>query len=607
MPPEIINNTELRLKIFFDKLPVPLLIIDVETGLIIDANEKAEIFYGYTKDEFQHMTIAVINPFIPADDLAIFRTKALNEGYNQAIFKHKLKDGSIKNVETNISLILYNNEHYILAVITDITEKVQAQERARRLYDFNAALAKINEFVADSKDENEMFKSVCESAVKLGNLKLAYIAKPDESGRLQFLASAGETGYLDDVFISVNADIPEGQGTSGKTWRKQKSCYIQSFASSPFLSLWKERAERFGVKSTANLPILRNGEIWALFGIYHNEENIFDDDLKILLEETAKNISRGLSKIDAYKNELKLRNALEQERDLFKVLIENIHSGIALYNQEKFIYVNSAILDLFHYSKEEFLNLNVNIFFNIKEENLYYSNTPIFKPYFNKEFSSRFIYQYLDEEKIRYIDLFRTAITYNNEQTGLAIFADVTDQILKEQHILIEREEYKELSEIDALTGINNRRSFDNKLAELLNAALRYNRPLSLIMFDIDHFKNINDAYGHETGDFILKEISALIKENLRSTDFFARYGGEEFMIISPETSIPTAKELTERLRLKIEKHNFNIGDSITCSFGITDIEQNDTSKSIVYRVDAALYNAKETGRNKICIDDISC
>ena len=213
MPPEIINNTELRLKIFFDKLPVPLLIIDVETGLIIDANEKAEIFYGYTKYEFQRMTIAAINPFIPADDLAAFRAKALKEGYNRAIFQHKLKDGSIKNVEVNISLILYNNEHYILAVITDITERIQAQERARRLYDFNAALAKINEFVADSKDENEMFKSVCESAVKLGNLKLAYIAKPDERGRLQFPASAGETRYFDDVFISVILVIRKGKET----------------------------------------------------------------------------------------------------------------------------------------------------------------------------------------------------------------------------------------------------------------------------------------------------------------------------------------------------------------------------------------------------------
>jgi diguanylate cyclase (GGDEF)-like protein len=163
-----------------------------------------------------------------------------------------------------------------------------------------------------------------------------------------------------------------------------------------------------------------------------------------------------------------------------------------------------------------------------------------------------------------------------------------------------EKETYRELSEHDALTGINNRRYFDDKLAELLNIALRYERPLSLIMFDIDRFKDINDAYGHETGDIVLKELSAVVKKELRNADFFARYGGEEFMVMAPETPLSTAKELAERLRLKVEKHDFNIEQPVTCSFGVTEVKEGDTSQSIIYRVDGALYEAKETGRNRV-------
>ncbi|MHB1602015.1 MAG: GGDEF domain-containing protein, partial [bacterium] len=142
------------------------------------------------------------------------------------------------------------------------------------------------------------------------------------------------------------------------------------------------------------------------------------------------------------------------------------------------------------------------------------------------EFSSRFIYKYTDKKgTMRYLDLFRTAVAYNGKQTGLAIFTDVTDQIFREQNILVEKDIYKELSEIDALTEISNRRAMDAKLTELFNLAKRYKRPLSLIMFDIDRFKDVNDTLGHVTGDLILKELAAAAKENLRNTDFFARYG----------------------------------------------------------------------------------
>ncbi len=300
-----------------------------------------------------------------------------------------------------------------------------------------------------------------------------------------------------------------------------------------------------------------------------------------------------------------LRNSIEQERNLFKILIENIYSGIALYGKDKFLYVNSALLNLSGLTKEQFLSKSVTDFFDIDENQLYSSNVSLFRVHHNSEFSSRFIYKYKDKytdktDNVRYIDLFRTTVVYNGEETGLAIFTDVTDQIFREQNILVEKDIYKELSEIDALTQIYNRRAMDAKLTELLNLAKRYNRPLSIIMFDIDRFKNINDTFGHSTGDLILKELAASAKENLRNTDFFARYGGEEFVVIAPETPLKTAKELAERLRSKVVEHDFKIGRGVTVSLGVASLMEGDDERGIVHRVDSALYKAKELGRNLV-------
>ena len=125
------QSTEKKLETFFDNLPVPSLIIDVESGLIIDANKKAVEFYGYSKEEFAHMTIAVINPFISIEETIDFRAKSLNEGYNFAIFKHKLKNGEIRDVEAHISGIVYNNKSYIQVVINDITEKKILEDKLK--------------------------------------------------------------------------------------------------------------------------------------------------------------------------------------------------------------------------------------------------------------------------------------------------------------------------------------------------------------------------------------------------------------------------------------------------------------------------------------------
>ena len=159
----------------------------------------------------------------------------------------------------------------------------------------------------------------------------------------------------------------------------------------------------------------------------------------------------------------------------------------------------------------------------------------------------------------------------------------------------------KILASTDSLTKIYNRLKFDILLEQKIKVTKRYKEPLSIIFFDIDHFKKINDTYGHKIGDIVLIDVSKIVKKEIRVSDVFARWGGEEFILYLPKTDISGAKEMANKLNYRIAKYRFeDIDKSITCSFGVTSFKENDTQDSLILRADDAMYNAKNQGRNRV-------
>jgi two-component system cell cycle response regulator len=161
----------------------------------------------------------------------------------------------------------------------------------------------------------------------------------------------------------------------------------------------------------------------------------------------------------------------------------------------------------------------------------------------------------------------------------------------------------------DGLTGLHNRRFFDTHFANLVEQSKASRKDLSVVMVDIDHFKSVNDKYGHQAGDAVLKEVSRRLTMSLRAADMSARYGGEEFVVLLPETDVQSAKYVTERLRLLVENNEFDISVEpkqikCTASFGLAALKEGDTPDSLLKRADECLYKAKETGRNKFVSDD---
>ncbi len=165
---------------------------------------------------------------------------------------------------------------------------------------------------------------------------------------------------------------------------------------------------------------------------------------------------------------------------------------------------------------------------------------------------------------------------------------------LKQTKDLFERQ-----ARIDHLTGIYNRLMFSELLEAEMQRARRHGSELSLIMFDLDHFKRINDTFSHNTGDHVLKEIAQLVSDNIRAHDIFTRWGGEEFMVLVPRTDRRQAVTMAEKLRLLCKAHDFGNGLRVTASFGVTQFRPGDNAESFTARSDEALYMAKSNGRDR--------
>ncbi|MBU1225244.1 MAG: diguanylate cyclase [Gammaproteobacteria bacterium] len=156
------------------------------------------------------------------------------------------------------------------------------------------------------------------------------------------------------------------------------------------------------------------------------------------------------------------------------------------------------------------------------------------------------------------------------------------------------------LATTDSLTGISNRSEFSRMLASEMDRAKRYGTPLSLIMYDLDYFKRVNDSFGHDAGDEVLRAVTDVVKGNTRAVDVVARWGGEEFMVLMPQSDLTSAKSAAEKLRQAIAEHRFDKVNTITVSFGVTEFVPQDDFNTLLKRVDDALYLAKANGRNRV-------
>jgi diguanylate cyclase len=291
------------------------------------------------------------------------------------------------------------------------------------------------------------------------------------------------------------------------------------------------------------------------------------------------------------------QEALQASEKRFKTLIDNSNQGIMLHRDSKALYANNAFVELYGYdSEQEILDLD-----STRELIATETADPAHYTIFDgDEEESNIEYIGVKKDGTRFWVQRRSfLIDWEGKPTVCTARIDISERKKAEEALV-------ELASTDSLTGAENRRGFFDKGENELRRATRYNRPISILAMDLDHFKKVNDTHGHAVGDQILRLFADVCRKVFREQDLLGRMGGEEFAVLLPEDNLAAAHTAAERLRVACEGIRLNMGKDelrITVSIGVIEcgmIPEN--LEQALDRADKALYEAKKAGRNRVVV-----
>lgn len=291
---------------------------------------------------------------------------------------------------------------------------------------------------------------------------------------------------------------------------------------------------------------------------------------------------------------------INQTKHLLQAVLDAELSFVVVTNEHNMIYVNQTLLNFFDYdSLEEFESNKVQISrrFSYIDENDTFQNGEHNHNWIEYILShpnrSSMTIEIEKEEQKYFFRPHAKNILLDNQNLFLIILSEITKDF-NEQCAL------KNIASTDALTGLANRSKFNQVIEQQIELAQSTANPLSLLFVDIDFFKEVNDTYGHNVGDEVLKALAKILKNSVRTNDFVVRWGGEEFVIILPSTTAQNAIKVANKIRNEVKTYTFDHGQSLTISCGVTQYQERETVGNFIQRADQALYKAKENGRNRV-------
>ncbi|AEM79709.1 LOW QUALITY PROTEIN: response regulator receiver modulated diguanylate cyclase with PAS/PAC sensor [Thermoanaerobacter wiegelii Rt8.B1] len=530
----------------FESHDVVMLLIEPESGRIIDANKAACHFYGYSKETMLQMDIeAVVG--VSTIDGGQKCSEALKKGCNPCICFQRLANGEERLVEVYSSPVDYQGKTLMHLIIFDITEQWKA------------------------KRELEFYKNLFEDS-----LNEIYIFHPQT---LKFIAVNGgakkNLGYTEEEFKEMTPVDLKPEFT------------LQSF---------KELLA----------PLSKGEQKQIIFNTVHRRKDgsLYPVEVHLELIEFGKEKVYAALVIDITERRT-MEKELKERNEILSTIMESAGDAIIMIDDKGNVtFWNPAAERILGYSREEIIGKELHALM-IQDERLYEVYRKAFKR-FRLTGKGNTVGKTI-ELKARHkngyeidVELSLSAVKIKDAWHAIGIIRDISERKRLEELLYHQ-------SITDPLTNIYNRRFFMQMLEQEIERVKRNKKLFSLIMFDLDHFKKVNDRFGHAAGDMVLKSVADTVKERIRKTDCFARWGGEEFIILLPETSLNNAVDLAEELRKQISRIELQgIGD-VTASFGVTEYRDTDTIDTVLIRVDNMLYEAKGAGRNcvKSCKFDI--
>ena len=479
---------------------------------------------------------------------------------------------------------------------TNLLELSDKNERLKNLY---AALSQCNQAIVRSKNKEELFNIICHDAIRFGGMKMAIIGLLDESAHLiKPVAHAGEgIGYVDLLRISTDPKHPSSAGPIGQTFLNNKPYWIQDFMKNPMMKRWQGRGKEYGWGSIASLPLVQENKVIGVFVLYSYEINAFDEEAKELLEEMATDINYAL---DGFKKEEKRQQAEDELFESRNILVSIINTApVRIFWKDRDLRYLGGNLAFAKDAGED----SIEKLIGKKDTELNWKNNAEVYSITDKKVIQEGISQLFYEERENTYDgkdiwLSKSKVPLHgkdDEVIGLlGVYEDITQRKEAEK-----RNKY--LANYDLLTNLPNRAYLNNQFKYILNVAKRGKENIAVMLLDIDHFKDINDTLGHDTGDMLLKEFAKRLQTIFRKIDIISRLGGDEFIIILPSVDMNGAGLVAQKIIEHINKP-FIVKKqelSITTSIGIAIYPEDGLDFSSLYKnTDIAMYRAKGEGRN---------
>jgi len=576
--------------LLFERSPLPMWVYEEGSRKFLTVNQRAVEHYGFARDEFARMTLDDLRPAGGGLDPNLAASD-LSRGDASAEWRHKTKDGTIIDVAIRSTPMAYGALPARMALIQDITERKQFEQREQ-------SRRRVMELLTDGAPLTTILEAVVHGVEQGNPAMLCSILQLDAAGkRLRIGAAPSLPAYFNAAIDGLGIGI--GAGSCGTAAFTGKRVIVEDVRTHPYWAQLREIAGKAGLRACWSEPIrATSGKVLGTFAIYHREAHQATDaeihSVRPFVDLAGLALERSLAAEALRASEARFRSLTQLGADWYWEQDE----------QFRFTELSAGIYDHAGISPEssigktswelEPVDTKAAVWQRHREQLARH------EPFRNFEMERR-----NDKGNVRIISIsgepvFDAAGTFTGYR---GVGTDITERKRMEADL-------QELATTDSLTGLANRRHFldrlDNELARLRRIG---DQPVAVLMLDLDHFKRVNDIYGHATGDAVLRHFAALLRDEARKIDIGGRVGGEEFAIILPGADPAAARVFAERLRHKVAITPFvRDGQSITVTVSIGIAAMNPTDASVdaaLDRADEALYRAKQGGRNRV--EEQSC
>jgi len=574
-------------------------------GRILYANDMARNSLGYSHEELVEKTIFDIDPKLAADGWREYWDELKKRGVITYESINRKRSGETYPAEITLNYIEFEGDEYGFAFIRNITDRKNAENALlRRDYQLEV-LSRTSQHINVVLEIPVIIRTLIAAAMEVvgATSGMGGILKDDKMVFTEY----NKDGHLE----SVNYVFESGHGLPGWVASTMKP-YISNDAAHDSQILPAIR-EKFGLYNIISVPIINNkGELISCFEIYNKENHAeFDIQDAFMLQGLAASAAVALENAKMLIEIKGAKEALYESQQKYKKIVENSNDVIMLTNVDGTIdYLSPACAKVLGYEPEELLGKEPWIVHESDLERV----KEAFGNAFTGKSGSNFEYRIVAKDsETRWISHSWAPIMKDDKaQLIVSIIRDITDSKKSEEQLSVL---YKELIKSnrqmgqlalrDSQTGLYNHRYLNEVIEPEFYRARRYGHPLSVIMLDIDYFKSINDVYGHDFGDLVLKQLAKYLKHMVRRYDIVVRYGGEEFVVLSPGTDRAKAMALAQRLLDAINLYNFgdkNHSVKLKLSIAAASYPEDSMKRGadLISMTDRILNKVKRAGGNKV-------